>query len=114
MQTSKLPKIIVIVLIVVIIVGYGIFQVRNLAKGPVLIITSPTTGTTFNEQKIFVRGVIENASHATLNGRKIFIDEEGNFEEIVLLSEGYNLVEIEIEDKFERKKKETLELVFSP
>ncbi len=114
MQTSNFPKIIIITLIVIAILSYGVFQIRNLAKGPVLLIFSPVTGTTLTEPQTQIKGIIENASHATLNGRQIFVDEEGNFDELILLSEGYNLVEIEVKDKFERSKKEILELVFNP
>ena len=114
MLSSKLPKIIISTLVIVIILGYAVFQVRNLVKGPILLVSSPITGTTFNDPQISIRGIIENASRATLNERQIFIDEKGNFNETILLSEGYKLVEIKIEDKFEREKTELLEIVYIP
>jgi len=87
---------------------------RNLVKGPILLIYEPANGETFTSPLIEVKGYIKNAAFATFNGNPIFINEEGNFYEKILLSNGYNILEIKVTDKFERIKLKKLELIYNP
>ncbi|MBU1557351.1 hypothetical protein KKC45_00070 [Patescibacteria group bacterium] len=111
---SKLVKTIGIILIVLIISGYAIYQTYNLVAGPVLSVSYPASGMTYTEPLVEIKGFVKNASHITLNDNPIFVNEEGTFSEKLLLSYGYNIFEIEINDKFERTKREKIELIYNP
>ena len=49
---------------------------------------------------IKITGNAKNAKNLTLNGREIFIDQNGNFNETLALLLGYNVISIKAEDKF--------------
>ena len=106
-------KNLVFVFLIFSILGYTYFQTRNLIAGPVITISNPENGSTRSSSRIEIHGSTKNISHITLNNRQIFIDESGAFTEKVLLSPGYNIITLEAEDKFGRKTKEILELVYN-
>ncbi len=114
LNLKKITKITAIIIVSTIIIGYAYFQTRSLSNGPVIEINSPVNGATASKSLIKIQGNIRNATHITLNDRQIFVDEEGKLNETILLLEGYNIVEIEVTDKFERVKKEVLELIYLP
>ena len=99
-------------LIVLVIAFFVLFQSRNLIAGPQLIINNPSNGEVVEDSLTEISGIAENISEIKLNGRNIFVDERGNFNEKILLSYGYNTIIIEAKDRFNRKTTEKLELVF--
>jgi len=111
-DSTKVIKKIVIILVMVIIVGYSFYQTKNMIYGPVLVISYPSSGMTMKDSLVEVRGFVKNASYITMNDNQFFVDEEGNFKEKILLSDGYNVIELSIKDKFEREKTEILELMY--
>ena len=85
---------------------------NNLIEGPQIIITAPENGSTVNFSLINIVGKARNITSISLNGRTIFIDEDGRIKERVLLSYGYNVLELKAQDRFGREIKKTLELVY--
>lgn len=108
--THKLRRI-GIVLFVLAIASYGIFQARDLLEGPAIYLENPKDGTVLNESFIAITGRAENISEITLNDRHIFVDETGHFAEQLLLPEGYTIMTLEARDRFGRTTTETLRLV---
>lgn len=105
-------KISVGVLFLAIIFGYAYFQSGLLAEGPKFAFVEPPSGTMVEESLVEIKGVVLRVSDITLNGNPIFIDEEGNFSEMILLSPGQNIITLEAQDRFERKITEILELIY--
>lgn len=101
-------------LIVLGIVGYSLYQARNILQGPTITIAAPQNGTRVFEPEIHITGSTENVSSITLNDRPIFIDETGIFSEVYLLGTGYNVIEFTIEDRFGRTHTELLKLFYHP
>ena len=99
-------------MLAMMILGYALFQARNLIRGPMISIENPQNGSTLVESLISIEGHAENISYISLNDRQIFIDEAGAFKEKLLLSYGYNIMTIKAKDKFGRETQETLELVY--
>jgi hypothetical protein len=97
---------------ILIIVGYSLFQAQNLLRGPEVIITEPTDGLMVSQSSISIRGTTKNIASINLNNRPIFIDEEGRFNEEILLSYGYNVITVTAKDKFGRSTLEQLHLVY--
>lgn len=104
-------KISLIGLIVTAIAGYSFFQARNLIRGPQIFLATPAEGATLASPLVAVKGIAKNVSFITLNGRQIFVDNDGNFDEELLLSPGYNQWKIEAKDKFGRIVSKRIELV---
>jgi len=113
-ETSKILKILIIVLAVSGLVFYAVFNSRIFIAGPQISIESPANGENFiDEQLIQIKGSASNIAFIRLNGRQISVNEEGFFDESLLLSSGYNIIWITAEDRFGREEKEQLELTYS-
>jgi hypothetical protein len=98
-------------LITVVVLSFSLFQAKNIITGPQIEIENPLDGQTVEESLTHIEGSTKNITEIKLNGRNIFVNEEGEFEETMLLAYGYNKIVIEAEDRFGRKKMEELEIV---
>ncbi len=91
---------------------YGIFQARELIVGPRIVVESPRNGATVDRSLVVIAGHAKNISAISLNGRTIFVDNNGRFSEQLLLADGYNIITVEAKSRFGKETKETLELVY--
>ena len=111
-QPGKIAlRIIVVSLVVVLMVGYSLYQARNLIHGPEITITSPTPGSTLHAPLVTIAGTAENIAFISLNDRQIFVNSNGDFSEQLLLAPGYNVWTISAKDKFGRVISKKIELV---
>lgn len=108
-----LVKPILIVLVICLVIGYSILKVKDIAIGPEITLISPTDGASTKSDLINIKGKAERISQIYINGRKIFTDETGNFNEQYLLASGYNLLEITAKDQFGRQVVKKMQLVFN-
>jgi hypothetical protein len=58
-----------------------------------------------------VSGIAAKATRITLNGREIFIDEEGNFSEAIAVLPGFSVVTLDATDKFGKTALKKFEIV---
>lgn len=92
---------------VLIVCGIGIafwyihFQARYFIEGPRVALESPTS-VQQNSRIISITGSADNITEITLNGRKIYTDEDGNFLEPLVLENGYTIMTIVAKDRFGR------------
>lgn len=105
-------KILLAAIFLFLILGYSFYQSRNLVMGPVITVDEPKNGDTVNQQLIKIAGGTKNIKKITLDDREIHIDEAGSFSEKLLLSEGYNIIKINIWDKFNKKVEKAIEVVY--
>ncbi len=98
----------------VIILGYGASKSANLLTGPKIQIDSPKNGETVRESLIKIEGVIKNATFISLNDKQIFVDDEGNMTDQILLYEGYNIMTVRAKGKFGREGVATKEIIYLP
>lgn len=110
--TKKILKISGIFIIFLILIGYSLFESHSLIKGPEIIIMEPSTGSTLTTSSVSVIGKALRIQEITLNGRPIIIDQDGNFNEILVLAPGYNSSLFKANDKFNRTIEHKLELVY--
>jgi len=110
-KERKIIGIIAFTLVILFIASFTLFQSRNLIAGPQIVINYPQNGETVENSLTEILGNAQNISEIKLNGRNIFVNEEGDFKENVLLSYGYNLIVFEIKDRFNRKEIKKLELI---
>lgn len=106
-------KTIGISVIAVLIVGYSLFSARHLIEGPRISLVSPSNGQIFTDPLIQIDGVAKNIAFISLNDRPIFIDEQGNIKEKLLLTPGYNIIKLYARDKFSREVIKHLEVVLN-
>ena len=110
---SDYAKILFIVAFSVFIVLYFIFNFRIFIAGPSIVVTSPQNGQVVDKELIEITGKAQNTNFISLNDRPIFVDNQGNFKEFLLLSAGYNIIVIKAQDKFERKISKNIEIILN-
>ena len=98
--------------VVVIIIGSLTWRnTRELLGGARLTIESPQNGKTFSAGSLItIKGSGRHISKLTLNGGKILPDQEGEFEEQIIIPSGYAVFEIKAEDRFNRESRKLVEL----
>lgn len=104
-------KLFLLILLAVFVAGYFLYQARGYLLGPRLAVESPGPGETIHDAYLKISGQAFNVASLSLNGRQIFTDKNGIFEERLLLARGYNIIELTAADKFGRVKKEKREVV---
>jgi hypothetical protein len=109
---KKSVNIILIVVFVVLLGGYSYGRARNIIFGPQIEILEPSDGDIMEDDLLTIKGKVKNVSYLFLNGRQIFIDENENFKEELLLHYGYNIIEITAKDRFDQTEKKTLQIVY--
>src|SRR3989344_9479761 len=110
-KTKKYAKYLFISIILLILLGYTTYETQRIAFGPRINMTSPVNGSLVSDPLVNISGIAKNINDISLNGRKIFLDEKGNFSENMLLSYGYNVITLEASDKFGKKTKKIIEVI---
>ncbi|MEK7157654.1 MAG: hypothetical protein AAB688_01085 [Patescibacteria group bacterium] len=105
-------KIFLISIFLFLILGYAFYQSRSLLAGPLIDVREPKNGQTIDHQLIKIVGGTKNIKKITLNDRQIYVDEFGDFNERLLLSEGYNIMKISAWDKFGKKTEKMIEVIY--
>jgi hypothetical protein len=111
-KTKKYIFWIVIGIFVLSTIGYASYEVQKVLFGPKIIVLSPIDGSLISSSTTEISGITKNIKELSLNDRKIFTDEEGNFKEEMLLSYGYNIFILKASDKFGRNTEEKIELIY--
>lgn len=112
-RTASIIKIILILVVVLIILGYIVFSSRVFIEGPQIQVETPLNGAKIEGAPLVkIDGKASNIAYFWLNNRQIYTDEDGNFSESLLLYPGYNIIWLTAQDKFGREVKEKLELVY--
>jgi len=112
-KTKILTGMSMIVLLLLSFGVYGLYRASAFLGGPSIVIEYPLNGQGVKQSFTEISGRASNLSSLFLNGRQIFTDKEGRFKGDLLLADGYNIIELSGADKFGRKVKEKLELVFN-
>jgi hypothetical protein len=112
LRTKRLLGIWLIIVVGALLVGYAAFQAEALFLGPRLTIDSPLSGLSTSTSLVTIEGSASNISYLSLNGEKIFTDEQGYFKEKILLSYGYNIVTLSATDRFGRTVTKSLQLIY--
>jgi hypothetical protein len=102
--------------LVLLLVGYGLFNSRFLLKGPEIAIAGvdPDTNSISTSSKDFsLTGVALHSSFITVNNRPILVDELGNFNEKLLLSNGVSIIDIYARDKFGKEIRKKIDVVYT-
>lgn len=109
---KKILKLGIILIIVLIVLGYAYFASHTFLNGPEIIVTEPRTGISTTTSSIKIIGKALRIQDITLNGRPIIIDDEGNFDENLILAPGYNVSLLRARDKFGRTTEYKIDLVY--
>jgi len=110
MRREALPRVFLLLLLIALL-GYGLFQSRNLIRGPVISIEEPDTAFLSLAEPLFkISGTTQNVSDIRLNGASIFVDESGSFREALVAPQGYTIMTVTVTDRFGRERSQQLEI----
>ena len=99
--------------LVVVVAGYFAFQARFLLQGPIITLNEePDIVQT--EPAVTIAGATKNIVSLTLNGRTIYTDEAGNFEESLILENGYTIMTLRAEDRYGKERVLKQPFVYAP
>lgn len=111
--TRRFLKIAIVCIIVLFFLGYTAYEIQRVVFGPKIEVLSPTMDSSVSTTSLIeISGVAKNINNISLNDRKIFTDEQGNFNESLLLSYGYNSFSIKASDKFGRNTEKIIEVIY--
>ena len=82
---------------------YFIFIFQSFWRGPQITIDFPEEGAGLSNSHILVRGHGHDITKLELNGRLVYTDENGDFEEELILASGLNIIELKADGRFGRK-----------
>jgi Glucodextranase, domain B len=109
---KKILKIGSLCLFFLFIIVYGFFRSQDLIFGVKIKNVNIEDGQTFGQNPLNVTGNAKNAVNLSLNGRKVSIDKDGNFNETIALLSGYNVLSIEAVDKFGNNDTKIYKLIY--
>jgi hypothetical protein len=92
---------------------YVAFQARFLITGPQIVLNfEPDTQQ--NARVIRLTGSAYNITHLWLNDRQIFTNEEGYFDEALVLENGYTITTLRAKDRYGRETRVVRSFVYTP
>jgi hypothetical protein len=91
-----------IILLVLVIGGYGIWSSRDLIFGIKLSVVGITDGMTVATPVIEFSGTAVHADTITIDGRIVPLSQKGDWNDSIALLSGHNTVTISATDKFQR------------
>lgn len=109
--TLKSGLFLVLGIAVIALVGYNM---RDRILGTPLIVSTAQSGSTLTSPFLPINGTARHARSLRINGRSVTIDRHGTFTDEVVLSPGYNIVEVALTDQFGNQKVKTYQIVVAP
>ena len=88
------------IIFLIAIVWYFSREITFLTAAPDLEINSPFTDLIVSEESFEVIGKTDPTAFLTINDNKIFIEKDGNFNNLINLVAGVNLIKIKAENRF--------------
>ena len=85
---------------IILILWYFLYQFRYVIRPPTLSIASPKEDTVVGDDIFPITGSVEKEANLTVNGRQIYTNERGEFNDSVLLSAGLNRIEFIATNRF--------------
>ncbi|KKU59572.1 MAG: hypothetical protein UX81_C0008G0022 [Parcubacteria group bacterium GW2011_GWA2_47_12] len=110
---NNLRKRLAFALAIIVFAGlasYGVYQSREYLHGPSISIESAEQ----NGALISITGNAKRIAFLSLNGKQIFTDENGLWQETVLLLPGYNSMTVAARDRFGRTNEKYLDAYRAP
>ena len=103
-----------IILLVLFTVFYIYYQVNSFVSPPKLTLETPAENMKIRSNSITVRGKTDSEATLSINGQKIFVNDDGYFNERVTLKEGINVLNISATGFSGKTEMLTREIVVEP
>ena len=113
MRIEFRPKYAIFVLFFLVLGLYALFQARFLVFGPRIFIETHSDGVVVKDSVIILGGRGVNIAWLSLNGRQIFMDEDGRWSEKLIVSTGTSIMTVEAQDRFGRRAVKNISIIFN-
>ena len=84
------------------VLAYGGWSFRHVFNGPEIILETPTEGASV-PGKISIRGYARDAVETSIDGRTLYVDADGRFEDEIVLAKGPAIITLYAKDRFGRE-----------
>jgi len=111
-DAKKILKITSLSVFFLFIIIYAFFRSYDLILGVKIKRLNIVDGAKVTESVTEIKGNAKNAINLTLNGREISIDQKGDFSETIALFPGYNILNLQAQDKFGNKDEKNYKLIY--
>ncbi len=91
--------------------GYLGWQIYTITTPPVLDIYSPADNYKTTDTSVIITGKTKPEAQLTINGKVIYIDEQGKFSETVYFVTGHHALTIEARTKYSRTQVKTIQIM---
>lgn len=101
------PKIVKLGLIacgIIAFLAYLALELSGFSAPPALKIITPSDNEQINTDTLVISGESDPEAAIFVNGQQVFVDQEGNFQEQIILAEGLNIIEILARNKLGRER----------
>ena len=96
----KIIKAVVLAAVVLTVLFYIGFYLKNIISFPVLEIIQPADNQTITKTQVDVIGLTESEAQVTVNGEQVLSDEKGMFVKKIDLKKGVNIIIIVAKKKY--------------
>lgn len=103
-------KRLLIVLVVLVVVSYSLFEARRLIAGPQITIESPQDGSATSSDALLITGTAENIDFLTINDAPAYTNEEGKFAYRYSPPAGYTVITVAAADRFGRRASKSISI----
>lgn len=87
------------------------YNMRDRIFGTPFTIATAHDGATLTSPFLSIAGTARHARALLIDGRSVTVDRDGVFDDEVVLSPGYNIVEVAVQDQFGKERVRTYHLV---
>lgn len=102
---------ILVIACVILFFSYLTLQVKGILEPPRLVILDPAEGLVTNQLNIIVRGETEKECQLTINGQETMLNEKGQFQSNIDLSDGVNTIVVSATKKHGKTKTVTRHII---
>jgi len=103
-KTRKNKRVFIFFISVLAFFGtYFTYQIKDYFNGPKISMDGLLNWSETNDSYFEIKGRAKNISEIDFNGRKVYTDENGFFNENLILARGINFLRLKARDKFGRE-----------
>lgn len=100
---SRAAVLITVLCILIVLLGYGLWQLIILIDAPSLTLRSPSDNSVVLNSDLEVAGTVASDATILINGEPAAVGEDGSFSVMVYLQPGYNQITISAVNNFSRQ-----------
>lgn len=95
------------IIVIISIIGYGLWEARTFVEGPLLSITTPIQGAVTTNGFIVVSGDVARVAALSIDNLPVLPNKNGSFSKTFVFPRGNAILNVTVTDRFGRTDTET-------